>query len=178
MMRGLGPRRPGSNPGSPIVINDKEENRGGPPKDGDEHVDSSILIELLFKQSQASKARELINRSRYRKNPKLGISTIALGEVVKSIAYADASEQLKIEMCKDLLEWLKEGAVVIHTHEDMHEFVEDLQDEDYRLKHPDASILACALFSEARKIYSLDEHFKNIKTEKYCKDKGLKINLL
>jgi len=149
----------------------KKEN----PFDGVHHIDTSILIEHLFNQENYEKATKLIRESIYNKKPRLGISVLSLGESIKAIAESDYSSEIKQNAVLSLLHWLKEGAVIYHSDEKIHKTIEKIQEIDYRIKHPDALILATAICKGGKRLSFFDGDFDSRDIISYCKEKGLKL---
>src|SRR3989338_8253970 len=117
-----------------------------------------------------------MNRAAISKNARLGMSTVAIGEVIKVLLSWQAGRELKLETLNSFFDWLEKGAEIHNINNTVHEIAAKLRSLNDRLGIPDSLNLATALDKKAHIFYCVDNDFHSSeRVVNHCKENNLKI---
>lgn len=119
-------------------------------------VDASVFVEILLKQKRSGECLDFLHRARHKY--RIMVSTTAMGEVLKAIAYND--EKVKTFMFISLEDLISMTCPVIPSVSFLSiNNVNAVRDADSFLPSSDCLIFSSAITEQCNAFVTLDHHF-------------------
>lgn len=138
------------------------------------HIDTSVLIETIFKQPKARYCVQYLNLLGRRGKYRASICTPVAGEVAKGIltTFAPVDHNEIANTWIAFQELVNEKAIELYTPtKKVFEIAKEISEEYTRLGSMDALIYACAVVDKAKALVCLDKDF----SEELANQYGVKI---
>ena len=132
-----------------MTINDKIENK---PRC---FVDASVFVEILLKQKRSGECLDFLHRARQKY--RIMVSTTAMGEVLKAIAYSEEIKSFMFASLEDLI--LMTCPVIPSISFQSISNVNAIRDADSFLPSSDCLIFSSAITEQCNTFVTLDNHF-------------------